>query len=161
MSTDTQTPSELALAFEPAGYEQIPEKTVLTRLNYYDGKFLRADSLRLEQDYLRRLAELGARAGGSGLLYGFDVFLGTDEQLTIGGGLGYDARPRAVPPERVRRRPPEAHRHHAADGPAGVRVGRVGRLRDLRARLDEDAAGGHERRRVLSRHGRACGRGVR
>jgi hypothetical protein len=96
MSIDTKTPAELALAFEPSGYEQIPEKTVLTRLNYYDGKFLRADSLRLEQDYLRRLAELGARAGGAGLVYGFDVTLGTSEQLTIGGGLGFDAAGRVL-----------------------------------------------------------------
>jgi hypothetical protein len=95
-TSDTGTPAELALAFEPAGYEQIPASTVLTRLNYYDGKFLRADSLRIEQDYLRRLAELGARAGGSGLVYGFDVALGTGEQLTIGGGLGFDAAGRVL-----------------------------------------------------------------
>jgi hypothetical protein len=96
MSIDTQTPAELALAFEPSGYEQIPQKTVLTRLNYYDGKFLRADSLRLEQDYLRRLAELGARAGGAGLVYGFDVEVGSGELLTIGGGLGLDAAGRVL-----------------------------------------------------------------
>ena len=101
MSIDTKTmgpgnPAELALAFEPAGFEQIPPKTVLTRLNYYDGKFLRADALRVEQDYLRRLAELGARGGGSGLVYGFDVELGNGEQLTIGGGLGFDAAGRVL-----------------------------------------------------------------
>jgi len=96
MSIDTTSKAELALAFEPAGYEQIPPSTVLTRLNYYDGKFLRADSLRIEQDYLRRLAELGARAGGSGLVYGFDVELGSGEQLTIGGGLGFDAAGRVL-----------------------------------------------------------------
>jgi hypothetical protein len=96
MSIDTKTPAELALAFEPSGYEQIPQKTVLTRLNYYDGKFLRADSLRLEQDYLRRLAELGARAGGAGLVYGFDVEVDDGEQLTIGGGLGFDAAGRVL-----------------------------------------------------------------
>ena len=71
---DTETATELALAFQPTGFEEIPGSTILTRLNYYDGKFLRADDLRLEQNYLRRLAELGARAGGAGLVYGFDVF---------------------------------------------------------------------------------------
>jgi len=30
MAIDTGTPAELALAFEPAGYEQIPPSTVLT-----------------------------------------------------------------------------------------------------------------------------------
>ena len=96
MAIDTGTPAELALAFEPAGYEQIPPSTVLTRLNYYDGKFLRADALRLEQDYLRRLAELGARAGGAGLVYGFDVSIDSGEGLTIGGGLGFDAAGRVL-----------------------------------------------------------------
>ena len=96
MAIDTGTPAELALAFEPAGYEQIPPSTVLTRLNYYDGKFLRADALRLEQDYLRRLAELGARAGGAGLVYGFDVSIDSGESLTVGGGLGFDAAGRVL-----------------------------------------------------------------
>ena len=51
MSIDTKTQAELALAFEPAGFEQIPPSTVLTRLNYYDGKFLRADSLRVSASH--------------------------------------------------------------------------------------------------------------
>jgi hypothetical protein len=96
MAIDTETPAELALAFEPAGYEQIPPSTVLTRLNYYDGKFLRADALRLEQNYLRRLAELGARAGSAGLVYGFDVSIDSGEGLTIGGGLAFDAAGRVL-----------------------------------------------------------------
>ena len=94
---DTETGStELALAYQPQGVEQIPDSTILTRLNYYDGKFLRADDLRLEQDYLRRIAELGARAGGSGLVYGFDITQGSGDQLTIGGGLAFDAAGRVL-----------------------------------------------------------------
>jgi hypothetical protein len=94
---DTASSStELALAFQPAGYEQIPGSTILTRLNYYDGKFLRADDLRLEQNYLRRLAELDARASGSGLVYGFDVSLGRGDALTIGAGLAFDASGRVL-----------------------------------------------------------------
>jgi hypothetical protein len=96
MPTDIQTSGELALAFEPSGYEQIPGSTILTRLNYFDGKFLRADALRVEQGYLRRLAELGARAGGAGLVYGFDVSLDDGELVTIGGGLGFDAAGRVL-----------------------------------------------------------------
>src|SRR5262249_18370680 len=88
---DTTTSSTgLALSFEPQGVEEVPDSTILTRLNYFDGKFLRADDLRLEQDYVRRVAELGARAGGSGLVYGFDVTAGSGDQLTIGGGLAFD-----------------------------------------------------------------------
>lgn len=97
MSTiSTETTTELALAFQPAGYDEIPASTILTRLNYYDGKFLRADDLRLEQDYVRRLSELIARAGAAGLVYGFDVSLGSGDLLTIGGGLGFDAAGRVL-----------------------------------------------------------------
>lgn len=95
-TTSTETTTELALAFQPAGYDEIPATTILTRLNYYDGKFLRADDLRLEQDYHRRLAELGARAGGSGVVYGFDVSLGSGDELTVGGGLGFDPAGRVL-----------------------------------------------------------------
>ena len=94
--SDTEMTTELALAFQPTGFEEIPGATILTRLNYYDGKFLRADDLQLEQNYLRRLAELGARAGGAGLVYGFDVFLGSGDALTIGGGLGFDPAGRVL-----------------------------------------------------------------
>src|SRR5262245_1918990 len=94
---DTEnTGTELALALQPPGLEQIPGKTILTRLNYYDGKFLRADDLRLEQDYLRRLVELEARASGSGVDYGFDVKLGSGDQLSIGGGLAHTDRGRVL-----------------------------------------------------------------
>ena len=94
---DTTTSStELALSFEPQGVEEVPDSTILTRLNYFDGKFLRADDLRLEQDYMRRVAELGARAGGSGLVYGFDVTAGSGDQLTIGGGLAFDPAGRVL-----------------------------------------------------------------
>ena len=96
-SIDTMTTStELVLAFQQPGSEQIPGSTILTRLNYYDGKFLRADDLRLEQDYQRYLAELGARGCGSGLIYGFDVSTGDGDLLTIGGGLAFDGNGRVL-----------------------------------------------------------------
>ena len=96
-SIDTMTTStELVLAFQQPGSEQIPGSTILTRLNYYDGKFLRADDLRLEQDYLRYLVELAARGDGSGLIYGFDVSTGDGDLLTIGGGLAFDGNGRIL-----------------------------------------------------------------
>jgi hypothetical protein len=81
---------ELTLFDEPPGYPVTPPETILKRLNYYDGKFLRAEDLRREQEYHRRLSQLGNRAGGSGLVYGFDVTVGGGELVAIGAGLGID-----------------------------------------------------------------------
>src|SRR5205814_658116 len=95
MTTPSHTESNgagqgLALRSEPTGYREIPPRTELTRLNYYDGKFLRADDLRAEQDYHRELVELSTRGGGSGVVYGFDVSAGQGAELEIGGGLAID-----------------------------------------------------------------------
>ena len=44
----------MVLVSRQNGIVVIPS-TPLTRLNYFDGKFLRAQDLKLEQDYLRQL----------------------------------------------------------------------------------------------------------
>ena len=41
-----------------SGMSIIPTSTPLTRLNYFDGKFLRADDMRLDQNYGRHLVAL-------------------------------------------------------------------------------------------------------
>ena len=91
MPTTESGPRDITLS----GVPEIPDTTILTRLNYYDGKFLRADALRAEQEYLRRLAQLGAGAGGSGVVSGFDVTLAGDT-LQLGAGLAFDGAGRAL-----------------------------------------------------------------
>jgi hypothetical protein len=81
---------------DAAGTAEIPGRTELTRLHYYDGKFLRADDLRAEQDYHRYLVELSNRGGGSGVVYGFDVARGSGDEITIGGGLAFDGEGRTL-----------------------------------------------------------------
>ena len=56
-----------------SGLTVVAPGTPLTCLNYYDGKFLRADDLDVEQAYFRNLAWLSNVAGGSGVVYGYDV----------------------------------------------------------------------------------------
>src|SRR5439155_26402977 len=55
------------------GVALVPATTPLQRLNYFDGKFLRADDLNLEQRAQRSYVELSNRAAGPGVAYGFDL----------------------------------------------------------------------------------------
>ena len=57
----------------PAGHTVIPTGTGLTRLNYFDGQFLTAEQLKLEQNYVRTLARCGNKAGGWGVVNGLSV----------------------------------------------------------------------------------------
>ncbi len=73
------------------GHAIIPQPTPLTRLNYYDGKFLRADDLSREQDYVRHLVELSNQAGGAGVVHGFSTRLGANgDNLQLSPGLAID-----------------------------------------------------------------------
>lgn len=73
----------------------VPVDTPLRRLNYFDGKFLRAEDLRQEQEYLRTLVAYSNRAGGPGVVHGFDVSLrgGT---VTLDPGLAVDTAGRVL-----------------------------------------------------------------
>src|SRR5206468_1427963 len=71
-----------------AGISIIQQGTPLTRLNYFDGKFLRASDLQGEQNYFRELIALSNQAGGAGVVYGLDVTLGSGDQLNVSAGLG-------------------------------------------------------------------------
>ena len=74
-----------------AGFSVIPRATPLTRLNYFDGKYLRASDLQLEQRYFRTLQALSNQSGGTGVVHGFHLTLGLGNELTIGSGMGIDS----------------------------------------------------------------------
>jgi hypothetical protein len=75
------------------GYAVIPSDTRLTRLHYFDGKFLRAEHLALEQRYVRTLVEFANRAGGPGIYDGLDVSAdGETLVLTPGSAIDPDGR---------------------------------------------------------------------
>jgi hypothetical protein len=76
----------------PPGSPQVfvPASTPLTGLNYYDGRFLRADDLNLERQGQRAYAEFSNQAGGAGVVYGFDLTRqGT--RLSLRAGLAIDS----------------------------------------------------------------------
>lgn len=78
------------------GVTAIPSPSPLTRLNYYDGKFLRAADLKLEQEHLRRLNALSNQAGGPGVVHGFDCVLAGGDLIEIGPGLAIDPAGRVL-----------------------------------------------------------------
>lgn len=92
----SSTKDVIVLVNQQNGVTLIPAGTPLTRLNYFDGKFLRAADLQAEQEYLRNLVFLSNQAGGSGVAYGYDVVRGTGDSLTIGPGLAIDPMGRVL-----------------------------------------------------------------
>ncbi|HYU57928.1 MAG TPA: hypothetical protein VEO00_07760 [Actinomycetota bacterium] len=79
-----------------SGLVFVPSPTPLTHLNFYDGKFLRAADLTLEQLGQRMLVELSNRAGGPGIAFGFDVSIGSNDVLSLSAGLAIDPQGRVL-----------------------------------------------------------------
>jgi hypothetical protein len=73
-----------------------PASTPLTRLNYFDGKFLRASDLKLEQNAQRRLVHLSNLAGGFGIIHGFSTSLAEGDLLAVGPGQAIDGEGRVL-----------------------------------------------------------------
>src|SRR5882724_142500 len=94
--TKLNASSPLVLVGRQTGLTIIPAQTPLTRLNYFDGKFLRAVDLQTEQNYLRQLTNLSNQANGFGVVNGFNLTLGGGDQLTLGAGLAIDPRGRVL-----------------------------------------------------------------
>lgn len=86
----------LVVVGEHDGLTLIPSPTPLSRLNFFDGKFLRADDLRAEQDYVRHLVELSNQAGGAGVVHGFDTTRGPGDSIQIGDGMAIDGEGRVL-----------------------------------------------------------------
>jgi hypothetical protein len=78
------------------GITVINKNSPLRRLNYFDGKFLRAPDLILEQQALLNQIRLSNQAGGAGVVHGFDVTRVNGDTLDIGPGLAFDAKGRAL-----------------------------------------------------------------
>ena len=88
-ASGASTPSSSGVVFIASG-------SPLTRLNYFDGKFLRAVDLQAEQTYLRTLVGLSNQAGGPGVAYGYSVSLGSNSQFQLSPGLAIDPQGRLL-----------------------------------------------------------------
>lgn len=87
---DTHSGALVVLESDAGGAVLIPTRTPLSRLNYFDGKFLRAADLELEQRYLRDLVALSNQGLGPGVVYGFDTTLEGGDRLRLGPGLAVE-----------------------------------------------------------------------
>jgi hypothetical protein len=96
-NTTDMKKGSLVLVTQQNGVTVIPQPTPLTRLNYFDGKFLRASDLSTEQLYLRRLVDLSNQAGGLGVAYGYNLSLAAGgDTLNLGPGLAIDPQGRVL-----------------------------------------------------------------
>jgi hypothetical protein len=86
----------LVVARNYTGLGSFTVPTLLTRLNYFDGQFIRAERLELEQQYFRALVALSNRAGGAGIVHGLNVDKVGDGQLRVSPGLAIDGRGRLL-----------------------------------------------------------------
>lgn len=75
----------------PAGVSLDGGASALRRLNFFDGKFLRAQDLELEQNYHRRSLAFANRAGGWGVVDGLCVTVAADgRDIVVDSGLAID-----------------------------------------------------------------------
>lgn len=88
MSTVTPSQKPMELLGSQTGVNVIDPSTILTRLWYFDGRFLRADGFRMDQDYVRSLVALSNQAVGHGLVSGFTPSLPGGDRISVTGGLG-------------------------------------------------------------------------
>src|SRR3954467_1881158 len=86
----SMTEDTLILVDETRGITVIPQASELRRLNWFDGKLLRADDLRVEQDHLRGLVRRANQTGGAGVVHGFSCRRPADARLGVGPGLAVD-----------------------------------------------------------------------
>lgn len=85
--THTRISGPMELLGAHPGISVIDPSSVLTRLWYFDGKFLRAEGFRLDQEYVRSLVALSNQAVGYGIVHGFDVRRRGGDAVRVDGGV--------------------------------------------------------------------------
>ena len=84
------TSESLVVVGDRGGVTVIDPASPLKRLNYFDGKLLRAADFDVEQRYLRNLVALSNQGLGPGVVYGYTTTLGGGDTIEIGPGLAID-----------------------------------------------------------------------
>jgi len=90
MTNQVLTKSGVVVISRTSGHTVIAKGSPLRRLNYFDGKFLRAADLKLEQLALLNQVRLSNQAGGAGVVSGYNCFLISGDRLRVTGGFAID-----------------------------------------------------------------------
>jgi len=96
MANKTLKAETLVKIGSDSGHTVVNKNSALRRLNYFDGKFLRAPDLILEQQALLNQVRLSNQAGGAGIVHGYDCTLSAGDSLQISGGFAIDFGGRAL-----------------------------------------------------------------
>jgi len=96
MTDKTLTQGGFVVIGQTPGHTVIAKESPLKRLNYFDGKFLRAPDLQLEQQGLLNQIRMSNQAGGSGVVHGYNVGLKSGDRLAIGAGFAIDPQGRVL-----------------------------------------------------------------
>lgn len=135
-STATQTVDE-------QGQVVLDKSGPLTRLNYFDGKFLRATDLQQEQAALLSQVRLANQAAGGGLIHGFDCTQAGGDSVNISAGLAYDWQGRALLlSQQINLSLGDLLTPEKGGGPAGLKKGKKGNFAECevsKARMDDPA----------------------
>ena len=93
MANDILTSNDAVELSATDGAAFIDATTPLTRLHFFDGKYLRADAFTLEQEYHRTRTRLANLAGGWGVVNGLGISIAhkTPGQLDVAAGLAITA----------------------------------------------------------------------
>ncbi len=81
------TRASLELVAGDGCWSVVDPATVLTRLWYFDGKFLRAEGFRRDQEYVRSLVAVSNQATGHGVVHGFTASKGPGDTVRVEPGL--------------------------------------------------------------------------
>src|SRR5260370_10707986 len=92
IKTVSSIAGSIASTTAPNGVTFTLPGSALQRLNYFEGKFMRAADLQTEQAYLRMLVEFSNQAGGPGVANGFSAELQSGTQILLGSGLAIDPK---------------------------------------------------------------------
>jgi hypothetical protein len=85
-STATHAATPLELLGAQPGLTVVDPSTALQRPWWFDGRYLRAEGFRADQQYVRALVALSNQAGGHGVVHGLDVEP-RGAAVRVGGGL--------------------------------------------------------------------------
>ncbi|HTN85606.1 MAG TPA: hypothetical protein VL242_18030 [Sorangium sp.] len=97
MTSPNGAAGALVLAGPSNGITVISSSGQLKRLRYFDGKFLRASDLELEQAHARRLIQQSNQAGGWGVVHGLSVSAGPSAaKLSVSHGVAIDREGRVI-----------------------------------------------------------------